>query len=87
MTRVIPIPVRLSVRDETYDPELHTGLVVRVGGELQRNVVSYDIDAGHVTRYALDANDRFIVRGDDIVTEVVSGMVEVSHPANGDSRP
>lgn len=83
MTLTVPIPTRLAVGDETYDRDLHTGLVIHVDGVKQRNVVSYDIEAGRVTRYALDADDRFIMRHDEIVTEVVTGRVDVSHPANG----
>lgn len=85
MPTMIAIPVRLSVADDDFDP-IYLGMSVFVDGVEQHKVLSYDIEAGRVVRFAEDAKGNLIVRGDEAVTEDVTGRVEVSHPLNGGSR-
>lgn len=85
MTALIDLPARRSVSDDDFDP-IYFGTRVFVDGVEQRNVMSYDIDAGRVTRCAQDARGHLIIRDDEVVTEVVTGCVKVSHPLNGDGQ-
>ncbi|MHA0333674.1 hypothetical protein [Sphingomonas aquatilis] len=73
------IPCRLSVRSADYDHVLGSSLTVRVDGVEQRNVISYDVDAGVVRRYREVAGHYvFDPDTEDAVEEDVHGTVTVT---------
>lgn len=48
------IPRCYSVGQRGYDPELARRLRISIDGQMQGKVISYDMDAGSVERYAVD---------------------------------
>lgn len=77
-----PIPAVLSINEGEpgYRPDwqyIGHDLDIFVDGVEQTSVVSYDCNAGTVTRHKRDANDRYIVEGDEIALEAITGTVEV----------
>lgn len=76
-------PAALSVDrdDPRFRPDVSIiggSLVVRVDGAEQRHVITYDVAEGFVLRFANDAEGRFVVEGDEAVTERIEGDVKVA---------
>jgi len=71
-------PKKLSVTDEDYDPDVGFWVVVKVDGQEQKYVVSYDTEAGTVIKLKHDG-ERFQLNEakDEVVEEVVHGAVTV----------
>lgn len=73
------IPCRLSVRSADYGHDLGASLTIRVDGVEQRNVISYDVDAGVVRRYREVAGHYvFDPDTEDAVEEDIRGIVTVT---------
>ncbi|WP_242183227.1 hypothetical protein [Sphingomonas sp. CARO-RG-8B-R24-01] len=77
-----PIPAVLSIEEGEpgFRPDwqdIAFDLNIFVDGVEQRNVVSYDCNAGLVKRFLISASGRFIVEGDQVVLETIHGTVEV----------
>jgi hypothetical protein len=70
---------RCSVGDPDYDPEYGVGIIIRVDGVEQINVIGYDIDAGAVLRYATGDDGLIRLNQDrtDALRETVTGVVTV----------
>jgi hypothetical protein len=69
-------PRRLDVEDDEF-AALRGDLSIFVNGERMSRVLAYDIDRGFVSRIASNANGGILVEGNDVVTEVVCGHVQV----------
>ncbi|WP_397586666.1 hypothetical protein [Sphingobium fuliginis] len=72
------IPRRMSVDDETVDWSIAPHLSISVDGVEQQQVISYDIDAGLIVKFAMDGEGKAVVRDDERVTEEVRGVVTVT---------
>lgn len=48
---------------------------ISLNGVEQRNVVAYNCDEGWLERYTSDQNDRYLVRGHEMVVERLEGLV------------
>lgn len=75
----MPLPVRLSVNDEDFDPDLGARLEVRLDGVVQDAVIGFDTEVGEVIRARKDADGSFMVNqaGDQIEIETIKGAVTV----------
>ena len=73
------IPRRLSVHDKDFDFEQAKHWVIRLDGVEQRKVVSFDMDAGEMTRLVTDenGNPQLNESKDEVLTETVHGQVTV----------
>lgn len=74
------VPRHLSILDPYYKPELGRMIEISVGGQAQRFVISYDIDAGEVVRHEVNPIDgKFIIdwQTGEVRSETVRGGVEV----------
>lgn len=75
------IPRRLSVGEMNTDRTLRAigeRVQITVDGVQQNRCLSYNQDTGEVVRYAMTEGDRFMYDGDNLLTEVVKGVVEVT---------
>lgn len=77
-----PIPAVLSIEEGEpgYRPDWQDfafDLNIFVDGVEQRNVVSYDCNAGLLKRLQVSESGRFIVEGNQVLLETISGTVEV----------
>ncbi|EPR14204.1 hypothetical protein M527_29285 [Sphingobium indicum IP26] len=79
------IPRRMSVDDETVDWSIAPRLSISVDGVVQDQVISYDMDAGLVVKFAVDADGKAIVGDDELVREEVRGVVTVT--MRSDAKP
>lgn len=68
-------PIRLSMDDPTYTPDLGQNIEVWLDGYEQRKVLAYDCEAGTVERYKVHGFGDIVVEDDEPVREVVSGRV------------
>jgi hypothetical protein len=72
------IPVRYSVDQADYSHSLGSRMRVSLNGTVQTHVLAYDCVAGTITRYATDRLNRFIIEGEELKTETLSGDVTVT---------
>lgn len=74
------VPVRLSLDDPDYTPELGTSLVITLNGAVQHKVLSYDTVKGEVTRYRTDESGNIVLNQarDQAEVETVHGDVVVT---------
>lgn len=72
-------PIRYSIGQEDFDPEVGRGLRILVDGVEQRNVVEYDCEAGVVLKNMVDRHGNIMLNAkrDEIMREVVRGSVTV----------
>jgi hypothetical protein len=77
MTGYAGVPIRLAVNDADFDHHLGSRLRIMLDGVEMRDVTAYDIDAGTITRHAHDARGRLVVKGQQLVVEVLRGDVAV----------
>jgi hypothetical protein len=73
------LPVRLSVHDQDIDWHLAHRLIIKVDGVEQAKVVSFDTEAGTVTRLMLNDAGEIMVdqEAEEPMTETVTGTVTV----------
>lgn len=79
MTVLDAPPIRYSVGQNDFDPEIGRRLRIYVDGAEQKQVIEYDCEAGTVVRFALDADGsvRLNAKRDDALRETVKGAVTV----------
>lgn len=74
------IPRKLSI-DDVFATGEHSDIWDKIDclldGYLMRQCVSYDMDAGEVTVYAVDEAGRLIIEGDGMKRVTATGKVEV----------
>lgn len=73
MTEDMP---RQCIVGDRFSVENRGRICVSVAGELQRYVISYDMDAGTVVRYERTPDERFVFRNGNCTLETVRGRVE-----------
>ena len=77
-----PIPAVLSIDEgepgyRSYWQDIAHDLEIFVDGQRQEAVTAYNCDAGTVKRFKRNADGGYIVEGDEVVLETVTGTVEV----------
>ena len=77
------IPRRLSLRNTQQLARIYGPFIeIRCDGELQTNVIAYDVEAGQLERHIMKG-DKVVLLGDTVLTEIIQGNVEVSWRLTG----
>jgi hypothetical protein len=75
---VMELPRKLDARDEEAKPFLSQGTIaVFLDGVEQRDVESYDMDAGEIVCLMRDEKGQIVYKGADFTTETLKGAVTV----------
>jgi hypothetical protein len=84
---LIEPPVRYSVGQEDFNPEIGRRLRIYCDGVLMSEVVEYDCEAGTVLKNKLDENGKAQLNAErsDILRETVKGQVTVEWEGEGQS--